>query len=162
MSTAINAELLDLCQGMTDLIDRRGLAVNADFDTALRAALAKAEAAEPDPVEAMQPSELPIIPGLLRRHELEHGLVYTPCDAKGEEVQGVYERVSCAAQIHGITLDPEDSARPGGIDFEYSGDTEVFWDGQEPEYNAKGEYQFITQEGDELSESQLYYREVKS
>lgn len=162
MSAEINAELLDVCLGMADLIDRCGLAVNADFDQALRAAIIKAEASPTTTaIEALQPKELPIIAGLLRRHELEQGKTYMPCDAKGEEVQGVYERVSCAAAIDGITLDKEDSDRPGGIDFEYAGDSKVFWDGQEPEYNAKGEYQFITQEGDELSESQLYYREVE-
>lgn len=162
-TTELTAQLLDVCLGMADLIDRCGVKVNADFDQALRDAIAKAEVTSTDSaIEAMQSSEIPIVPGLLRRHELEQGKTYMPCDAKGEEVQGVYESVTCAAYIDGITLDKEDSQRPGGIDFEYAGDSKVFWDGQEPEYNAKGEYQFITQEGDELSESQLYYREVQA
>ena len=59
MSAEINAELLDLCQGMADLIDRCGVRVNDEFESALRAALAKAEAVKPDPVQAMQPSETP-------------------------------------------------------------------------------------------------------
>ena len=43
MNAEINADLLDVCLGMADLIDRCGLQVNKDFDDALRAAIAKAE-----------------------------------------------------------------------------------------------------------------------
>lgn len=39
-------ELLDLCLGMRDLIDRCGVKVGAEFDAQLSAAIAKAEGAQ--------------------------------------------------------------------------------------------------------------------
>lgn len=152
MSTAINAELLDLCLGMADLIDRCGVKVNADFDRALRAAIEKTE----DAAEQMQPKELPIIAGLLRRHELEQGKNYEVVDAEGNEVQGTFEELRSAAAIQCLHLNDQNE-----ISFDYAGDSTVFWDDQQPVLNG-GLWQFVEAGGEIRDESEIYYREVQS
>jgi hypothetical protein len=72
----------------------------------------------------------------------------------GMRIRGTLERVLGVALIQSATM------KRGKLDYEYEGETEIFWDGQETVTDEKGETVFVDVEGNEWPESELRLREV--
>ena len=73
----------------------------------------------------------------------------------GSPIQGTLEQFQGRAEIvdDSYTLDPVT-----GLEFEYGGYTEVFWDDQESVLDANGERLFLASDGTAWPESKLVLR----
>lgn len=67
----------------------------------------------------------------------------------GREVIGTSEVLTGCARIHGATRNPD-----GSLDLDWAGDTEIDWNAQKTRHRY-GERLFVTDDGDEVPESQV-------
>ncbi len=72
----------------------------------------------------------------------------------GEEITGTLEKLEGRANIR-FTRPGEGEEDEGHVSFDWTGDTEIFWDGQETDRNDKGQRIFLDHEGNTWTEDQL-------
>ncbi len=69
---------------------------------------------------------------------------------KGTRILGTLEELTARAEIASFTRGPD-----GKIEWDYEGDTEVFWDGQMTVKDKQGREIFLDANGDEWALDQL-------
>ncbi len=74
----------------------------------------------------------------------------------GQQVVGTAETVPGRAEI---VADSFVRQADGTAEFDWEGETEIFWDGQQTD-ERDGERIFLTHEGEECKESELVYKET--
>lgn len=68
---------------------------------------------------------------------------------EGNEILGTYEMCPARAEISNFSRNPD-----GSIAYEYAGDSEMFWDGQET-VMKDGKVVFLCSDGKEWTEDQI-------
>jgi hypothetical protein len=76
----------------------------------------------------------------------------------GKRIIGRLEELSARAEITENSFYRDDD---GNLDWDWTGHTEVFWDGQRPIKDEHGRDIFLDDEGNEWAEDQLTFTEEK-